>query len=257
MRDPGIHIKKSDLVKILKDILPPEIKCVDFANLLLKKARPFSVDIRVVNITSERIEKKVTKMLTSTTRDADLMARIMYATRIRLKHRGVQQIKPSSREWNMVKELANLATNFCIDFSLSKREGFARYIELGSGKMKSFNLSRLINMHEAISRTHEALVEIANDPTPKLSEDIHQYYRVTVAKRTGIINNFKDEPDKYVYFVRVASLVTSLTVKYTYFIDAQFSALEYRNSYPEPPQLIGQKAKERLNKWLFEKGIRV
>lgn len=157
----------------------------------------------------------------------------------------------------MVRELANLATNFCIDFSLNKREGFSRYVELGASKMKSFNLSRLVNMHEAISKTHEALIEIGNDPTPKLSEDIHQYYRVTVAKKTGIINNFRDEPDKYVYFVRVAKLVTSLTVKYTYFIDAQFSAMEYRNSYPEPVQLIGQKSKERLNKWLFEKGIKI
>ena len=256
-RDPSLHVKLSDLITILGKVLPEGVDVKGFALALLKHGRPYSLNTRIISVTTERLENKVNKILMSPTKDADLMARVIYAVRVGLHHKGVRQIKPASREWGIVKELASLANNFCLDFDKGKKDGYTVYIKLAIAKMKAFNLNRISSMHEAICRTYEALLEIKDDPDPALSESIHQYYRVKVAKKTGIINNFKDEPDKYVYFVRVAALVKSLTVKYQYFIDAQFDAMEYRNSMPEPPQLIGQKAKERLNKWLYEKGIRV
>jgi hypothetical protein len=258
-RDPSIHIKLSDfediLLKVLPFTLPKDIPGI--ARAILKLSRPHAVNTRMISVTTERLEKKVNKILTSTTKDADLMARMIYAARIRAKHRGVQQIKPSTRDWGMVKEIANLANAFCMDFNMGKKEGYLRYIELAAQKMKSFNISRISSMHESICRTHEALFEIAKDPYPEFTEQVHQYYRVKVAKKTGIINNFRGEPDKYVFFVRASALIKQLTVPIIHFIDAQFEAMEYRNSMPEPAQLIGQKAKERLNKYLYERSIRI
>lgn len=256
-RDPGLHIKYSDLKKVLRKLLPSEVDINEFAYSLMKSGRPYTITNRGIIVTSDRVEKKAQKILTSSSKDADLMARMIYAARIRKKHKGIQQIKPTTRDWNQVKQLANLANQFCIDFGMTKKQGYLKYIELASDKMKTFNLSRISSMHESITRTHEAIEEIKMDPTPALTQNIHDYYRVKVAKKTGIINRFNDVPDKYVFFVRVAALVTELTVKYEYFIDAQFEAVEYRNSMPEPAQLIGQKAKERINKYLYERGIKI
>lgn len=257
MREPSLHIKYRDLEKILKDLLPKGVDYAGFTKRVFIEARPYSVNTRSFQVTSERGEKKAKKILASSTKDADLMARMVYAVRIKLKHRGVQHIKPTSRDWGTVKELAKLGNDFCLDYSLDKREGYITYITLGASKMKTFNLTRIPNMHESISRTFEATQEISKDPSPELTAKVHEYYRYKVARKTGIINNFKGEPEKYVFFVRVAKLISDLTVQVSHFIDAQFEAMEYRNSFPEPPQLIGQKAKERLNKYLYEHNIRI
>lgn len=256
-RDPSLHIKFSDLEKVLKDVLPRGVDVKGFTELVMKKARPYALNTRAISITTERVEKKANKILASSTKDADLMARTIYSVRIGLKHKGVVQIRPTARDWGMVKELASLATNFALDFNLEKRKAYIEYIKIAATKMKSFNLSRIASMHESISKTYEAEIEIRNDPSPDLTRYIHDYYRVKVGKKTGMLNKYTDDPEKYVYFVRVAKLCKSLGLKGEYYIDSQFAALAYRESFPEPPQLIGQKSKERLNKWLYEKNIKV
>lgn len=256
-RDPSIHIKKSDLIKVLTKIMPQPLNIEDMANIIFKLSRPYALNTRSIHITSDRTEKKAQKILASSTKDADLMARIIYSVRISLKHRGVVQIKPTARDWGQVKEIASMANNFALDFKLGKKEAYIAYIKIAASKMKAFNISRITSMHESIAKTYEADIEIKADPNPKLSLFIHDYYRIKVGKKTGMLNKYTDDPEKYVYFVRVAKLCKELDLRPEYYIDSQFAGLEYRGSFPEPPQLIGQKSKERLNKWLFEKNIKV
>lgn len=256
-RDPSLHIKASDLSKVLKNILPIGVDAQEFTKAVLKASKSYAVNTRSISITTERVEKKANKILASSTKDADLMARAIYAVRISLKHKGIVQIKPTARDWGLVKEIANFATNFALDFNLNKRQAYINYIRIAAKKMKSFNISRIPSMNESISKTYEAELEINVDPNPDLTRYIHDYYRIKVGKKTGMLNKYTDDPERYVYFVRVAKVCKELGLKGEFYIDAQFAALDYRESYPEPPQLIGQKAKERLNKWLYEKNIKV
>lgn len=222
---------------------------------ILKQARPYSLNTRLVITSTEKLEHKAGRVLASPSTDANLMARIIYMTRKRMKHIGVTQIKPSSKDWGQVKAITAQATEFCIDVDMPKKAGYTEYIDIAFSKMVRPNLQKITSMHASICETYVAKKEIQEDPYPDITAKIHEYYRMKVATKTGLVNNFKGTPDKYVWFVRAGALMRALTVPLNIFLDAQFEAMDYRNALPDPSQLVGQKAKERLNKYMFEHNI--
>lgn len=254
-REPSIHITARRLSIILTEVMPVGVNILGLTKEILVRARPYSLNQRVVLTTTEKIEKKVGKILSSPSEDANLMARIIFMVRKKLKHVGITQIKPASKDWAQVKTITAQATEFCIDMDLPKKFGYTEYITIAFSKMVKPSLQKITSMHSAICETYIALEEIKKDKTPELTLKIHDYYRMKVASKTGLVNNFKNTPDKYVWFVRVAKLITELTVPLNTYLDAQFAAMDYRNALPDPSQLIGQKAKERLNKYMFENRI--
>lgn len=258
-KDPSIHITRSSLIEVLDSIWKPEsgFDSVGMANHILKKARPYSIPNRSVVGCTDRIEKKIERVVSSSTSDADLMARMVYAVRKSLKHKGVIQIKPTQRDWDTIKLMANQANSFCMDFELPKREGYIAYIKAGCAKMQQFSLRKFTNLFQAISMFYEATKEIEKDPYQELTEQFHDLYRRKVAFKTGFQNNFKNHPEKYVWFVRLSALFQSYTIPPSVYIDAQFDALAGFDAMPDPTQLLGQKAKERLNKYLYENQIKV
>lgn len=256
-REPSIHIYRSDLLKIFKDILPKGVLIEAFTDQVMLKARPYSLNNRVVVASTDRIENRLKRTLSASTADADLLARIIALVRKRLKHKGVTQIKPSDRDWPQVKVIAELANQFSTDFELPKKAAYIKYIEIAFSKMNRPLLQKVPAMHSSICETYEAMEVIRLDTHPDITEKVHNYYRLKVAGRTGFVNNFKNAPEKYMYFVKVRELVDSLRVPLNHFINAQFEAFEYKNGLPQPSQLIGPKAKERLNKYLFEHNITV
>lgn len=261
-RDPSIHIKRSSLIRILLEMNPDldpiaEEAQWDFANEIVQRARAYAIPNRSVVGSSDRIEKKITKVISSSTGDADLMARMVYAVRKQLKHKGVTQIKPTQRDWDTIKVMAKDANAFGMDFELTKREAYIAYIKAGCHLMQQFSLRKFSNLYQAISTNYEATIEIAKDPHTELTEQFHDLYRKKVAHKTGYINNFKNHPEKYVWFVRLSALFQAYSIPPNVYIDAQFDALEKFDAMPDPAQLLGQKAKERLNKYLYENQIKI
>ena len=252
-RDPSVHIKLSTLSEILEALLPKGVDTMAFAKRILVLARPKSVGNRLIVVSSEQVEKKVRTITKATQSQANLMAKAIHHTRRQLKHVGVRLIEPTSRDWAIVKTITELANQFCDEFELKPSVGYPLFISIGTSKMSKFNLPKLTAMYESICETYAAMKEIELDPTPSETESAHAYYRIKVAEKTGIINTYKNMPEKYVYFVRVKILAKSLGVSYKDYIDSQFAMMEYRGVLPDPYQLIGDKAKARLNKYLFQK----
>lgn len=256
-REPSIHVSRSVLVSILKEVLPEGVLVLGLTNLIIKKAKPYSLNSRLIISSTERLEEKSKRALSSSTMDANLMARTIVLVRKQLKHKGIVQIQATDREWAQVKAIANLANQFCIDFELPKRQGYIEYIKIAFEKMNRPLIQKIPSLHQGICDTYQAIKTIREDIEPEITESIHNYYRMKVAGKTGFVNNLKKTPEKYVYFVKVRELLKGLRVPMTHFINAQFEAMEWRGGLPEPAQLIGTKAKERLNKYLFEHKITV
>lgn len=251
MRKPSIHIDIDTFTSIVKRLGKVDVSNIEAFFVI---ARKHSLDHRSITITNNKLKKEVQKVVQSSKGDASLMADILYATRIKLKHRGVKRIGPDDRDWAQVKSLANTANQFCDEFGLETREGFIKYVEIGLNKIQSFRayLSKLNNMYETISREYEAGLNMKEDDNKEATLELHDIFVNKIADRTGLYESFKDKPDKMVSFYKARLMCDELDVDYETFIDAQFASLEWCNGLPSPESLYSDKAKERLNKYLYQ-----
>lgn len=250
IRDPSIHITKSQFEEILNTLEVDNFPTEAFFII----ARKMAINHRVVSVTNKGSSKKIKNILLASKGDASLVSDILYATRIKLKHRGVRKINESnSREWSNCKKLAEICNIFCEDFGLESREGFIKYIELGIKRMgDTKNITqRLIAMQDNITNQYSAELEL-KEYNLIYTKEIHDYFIGIVARNTGIYESYEKDLEKYIHFAKLGDFLKKKKWGYKTFIDAQFDALAWCNGLPEISQLYTDKAIERFNKYLFK-----
>lgn len=252
-REPSIHITLSDFKEIAK-----ELGIDDVANEFFRMARKRAINSRSILVSNNKINKQVNNVLLANQGDAQMVADIIYATRIKLKHRGVRKINQGNlREWTNCKKLAEICNTFCQDFELPTREGFIKYIELGIKKMPDARglTTRLIGLQDSITEEFSAIKEI-QELSPKDKQTISQiqdFYVRQIADRTGIYEPIKD-PGKFTHFIRLYDFLNKKGWNYKEYIIAQFEGLAWCNGIPELSQLTSEKAISRYNKYLYKHG---
>lgn len=250
MREPSIHITKPQFEEILNTLEVDNFPVEAFFVIARKEA----INHRAVLVSNNKNTKRVNNILLASKGDAALVADILYATRIKLKHRGVRKINESnSREWANCKKLAEVCNTFCEDFNLDTREGFIKYIETGLKRMTDYRnvMQRLLSMQENITNQISAEIEL-QDSDLKLTKEIHDYFIGKIAKATGIYESYENQPEKYIHFVRLGDFLKKKHWDFESFIDAQFESLAWCNGLPEPSQMYNDKAIERYNKYLYK-----
>lgn len=250
-RSPSIHITKSQFEEILNTLEVDNFPVEAFFVIARKEA----INHRAVLVSNNKNTKRVKNILLASKGDAALVADILYATRIKLKHRGVRKINESnSREWANCKKLAEVCNTFCEDFKFDTREGFIKYIETGLKRMTDYRnvMQRLLSMQENITNQVEAELELKGDKDPGFTKDIHDEFIKRVASVTGIYESYEHQPEKYVHFLRIHNLMDEKDWNVFQFLDAQFEALAWCNGLPEPSQMYNDKAIERYNKYLYK-----
>lgn len=249
-RSPSIHITKSQFEEILNTLEVDNFPVEAFFVIARKEA----INHRAVLVSNNKNTKKVSNILLASKGDAALVADILYATRIKLKHRGVRKINESnSREWANCKKLAEVCNTFCEDFKFDTREGFIKYIETGLKRMTDYRnvMQRLLSMQENITNQVDAEIELQNSDL-KLTKEIHDYFIGKIAKATGIYESYENQPEKYVHFAKVGEFLKEEGWNYKTFIDAQFESLAWCNGLPDIAQMYTDKATERYNKYLYK-----
>ena len=251
MRQPSIHIT----LDTFRDILE-ELEITNFPiSHFFQKASLKAINSRVIQVSNKQITKQVNKVLLADKGDATMVADILYSVRIKLKHRGVRKINPNNtKDWTNCKQLAEILNNFCQDFGYELRDGYIKYIEYGISRMSNNRniLQRLISMSENIWASWESMQEIDSDPNKSLTRSIHDYYVGQIASRTGITEDYSNQPDKYIYFFKLKEFLDKHGWKYEDYIDAQFEALAFCNGIPSPDTFLMDKSLERYNKWLYK-----
>ena len=250
-RSPSIHITKSQFEEILNTLEVDNFPVEAFFVIARKEA----INHRAVLVSNNKNTKRVNNILLASKGDAALVADILYATRIKLKHRGVRKINESnSREWANCKKLAEVCNTFCEDFKFDTREGFIKYIETGLKRMTDYRnvMQRLISMQDNITNQIDAEIELKGDKDPGFTKDIHDEFIKRVASVTGIYESYEHQPEKYVHFLRIHNLMDEKGWNVFQFLDAQFEALAWCNGLPEPSQMYNDKAIERYNKYLYK-----
>lgn len=261
-REPSLHITEKDLIKLLEEVIevpkgsPIKPNYTSLAKDLCIYGRKYQITKRKILATNEKDRKRTRTLVKSSSEDAYLFCQLLVTIRKRLKHRGINIIKEGSREWVSIKETTKLAVDFCNDFNLDKRTGFTQYIEIALSKMNKFSLNRFNSFHQSICEHYESVHQTIKDPTPKLTSQVHLYYQKVVNEKVGFSEDFSKTPDKYIYFIQVVSECKKLKVDYKTYIDAQFEGLAWCNGIPEPPQLVGDKARGRLRSYLSKNQIK-
>lgn len=249
-KEPSIHITRSQFEKILS-----QLEIEDFpVEIFFVSARKVAINSRAVVVSNNKNTKQVSNLLLASRGDAALVADILYATRIKLKHRGVKKINVSnSREWTLCKKVAEVCNIFCNDFQLETREGFIKYIEIGISRMSDNRniLPRLISMSDNITAQYESELEILQDDNKEMVQAIHDYFVRQVADTTGVLETFEKTPERYIHFLRLKNFLRDRNWDFRIFLDAQFESLAWCNGLPDISQLYTDKAIERYNKYLY------
>ena len=253
-RQPSLHISRQNLAKVLLklDICSSVQESKKLAYQILRAGKKYTLTSRKLYVKTKKVEKKTRKLVMSSTDDATTFSKLLHIMRKRAKHRGINIIKPGSRDWGMIKEVTSLALDFCLDFDLDKEEGFKMYCELGLAKMKKFSLMKFNSSHQSICEEYSALQIIKDDEYPEQTTMVCKIYQQRLVEKSGIIMDYTKMPDKYIYFIEVVKICKELKVKPKDYIHAQFDGLEWANSIPDPMQLTGDKAIQRLNRFLIQ-----
>jgi len=257
-REPGLHIGWNDFKKVIGEVLgwEDDDQLEGLASEVFFRGKPYSLHTRTITISNDRMEKKAKRLLESSRRDAALLAKLIYARRKTMKHRGISQTLPSSRDWPMVKEIAAHALNFTNEFGLARRYGFIKYIDIGISKMQKFALPKFLNMYEGICLTYQALLEIEEDPDSETTKEMYGIYSKRVIENTGIHDRLEELPDKYVWFTRARNQAEKMNVSVRIYMIAQFEGLDFTKGIPHPTQLVGPKATERVIRYCYEHNIK-
>lgn len=261
MREPSIHVTKSVFIQIL-DNLDIAVSREDI-DRIFRIARGSALSSRaVLKGNNKKNRQKLQRLASSSISDANLLADIIYATRIKLKHTGVTKINQNNPQWARIKELVPRINDFCERFSMTKREGYILFVTRGLKMLQdtkkkmptnpvsylSLNFDKLVNMMEA-----ERTLEMDESPTD--TQELYNYYCNHILSQTGIGVNYRTNPEEYIYFYNAKLLADQLGVDYATYIDAQFDALAFCNGIPKIQDLYGDKAKQRLIKYLSENNL--
>lgn len=261
MRDPSLHIKSSDLREVLELYFPNlnESNLNDLVSDLLLRSKKYTCNNRSMLVKNKKQRKAMTTILQSSKSDADLIARIIQMVRVKLGHNGVRKIRENGREWPQVKELANTCNQYCEVFSLPKKEGYTKYIEMGMKKIKSMYgyLVKLNNMYESLVQQTQALREFGELVDSNAADEMHDIYVEQIASRTGIQESYRENPTKMVSFAKACDQAASMGCDIKTWIMAQFEALSFCNGIPTPEQLYGDTARERLIKFCYQNNIKL
>jgi hypothetical protein len=255
IRDPSLHIRKSELIKVWEELDDKGVYNEEFIDKLFIKAKSKSCPSRSVYASNNKLEQKVEKLKLATRSNAGLFAQSILLIRRKLKHKGITLIKPADPEWLTVKEATNLATQFCNEFLIDRKIGYREYVEIGLSMMTHFNIGRFKSLHQSICNRYEAIQEIRSDRWPDLTRNAHSTFLAIISEKTGFSESYEKNPDKYRFFVQVSRTCREIGITVQDWIKAQFAAFEWKNAVPEPSQLAGEKARERVMKYCFENDI--
>lgn len=260
MRNPSIHITQDlftqEFTKLCKKHnIKAKHKELLVEELFIACSR-YSISSRSIYVNSDKALKKTEKIKLTGISNTALFSNLLYLSRLKLKHRGVTQIKMGSTDWLQLKSIVSLADQFLSEFGLNAKQGYTSYIELALNKLQRFSLNKIPSLHGSICNEYDALVKIKQDKTPDATLQAYKAYEYIVTTKTGCMQyNYQKYPEKYCVFVEIKEVCRKLGVEPRVYIAAQFDSFSYRDSVPDPLQLIGDKAMIRFTNYCYSNNI--
>lgn len=255
MRDPAIHVRRSDLIKILEDVrFSSNIgQLLDMADKIVVAGRKYSLKGRThIELTKES-KKKAERVVSATVEHTDLFNNILCQERLALSHKGLRPIKRTDSDYAMLSDIVVMAVEFHETFVFEDtRESFRIFIEHGLKFMgKRYGLNKFKYYKERIFSVYESSQLLLNDKNIEVTNALYTSYREHVMEAAKFDFKCIDDPEKYINFYYAAEHVDQLGCDPGAWITAQFMGLAFANAIPDLVQLHGDNALTRYQKYLF------
>lgn len=237
MRDPALHIRRSDLSQIFVKLGTN----ID-VDLFMVEARKYSIKNRVFVTTKAISKKKSDRSVGADSASLDRFNAVYMGVMLSNNIKVIPITKISPQHLTL-KEVCWQAAEFCKLFSLGTEEGMRTYVEIGVKLLdRKFGVYRLKSMAQRITDYYQAKTLIKNDPDPDGTSDCVTAYiqAVKIFYHTSII--LEDDVQR-AHFIHVREDVDALKVDCYEYICAQFEKYAYLNSIPAFSQLYGDQAK--------------
>ena len=261
MRNPSIHITKSNLSRVIHEWHASGNNSISLVDYIMKRGIQFSLLNRVIlDPKNDTQAKSLNRLSSAKMDDATLFNTLLSDIRVQMKHRGFVRIQKFDSDWSFIVEMAKLALEFSKSFNFERRTGFIQYIKMYFIiRPGQFRLRQMKSFHESIIARQQLIEEIEADNKPNDTEQAYKIYQQMVFDKTGINPKYtkNDNPEKYIYFVKVSRVAEELGLDTQDYILGQFEALDWTGGFPSPEQLITANAKDRVLKWMSENKVSI
>jgi hypothetical protein len=238
MRNPAIHIRRSDLLKAMKEI-GFDVTMGD-VNDIFKASLKYSIRNRVLITTKNR--KKVERYVEASTNLVTDFNRI-YQGVVVANNIKAMAIHKGSQQYLTLTEVTNQAVEFCQLFDLGYETGFKLFVELGLKILRNkFSIYRLKGCASRIVEHWKSKLVIDGDDKPKQTDIMvvawHTAVKTYYSKNIGL-----DDPELRSHFIYARIDADSMDADYYDWMYAQFEKWHYLNQIPHFTQLYGDNAK--------------
>jgi hypothetical protein len=239
MRNPAIHIRRSDLIEILNSY--GLYKCADN---FMRDALKFSIRNRTFVATKSEGKKKAARFKDADTNVLEHFNQVYNGIMI-ARSIKVMPILKSHPQYLTLKEVCCQALEFNKLFELDQDTGFRLFITIGIELLGTkYSLYRLKGQATRIAEHYRDTQIISQDQTP---EDTDQ---MIIAWETAVRTYFHkslaidiNTGSVRIYFVHAKNDADSVKADYYDWMYAQFEKWSFLNEIPAWTQLYGDNAK--------------
>ena len=259
-RDGTLHIKRSDLIKVLDSITyNGRTSGHKLAESIFNNAQPYQLTDRYLKILNQKTKtkKKLSRSMQADSVPHGTVERVnilIYDERKKKNKMG--RIKPINKESSMylqLKEVAKMAVDFADYFDIVPRsEGVEDFIREGIKMMGKYSLNRFKTYESSIYQRFEDILKVANDTDAERTREFYGAWQTKMLEYTNSEDLISIDKDlsKYVHMVYGREAADEVGVSdYEYWIESQFEGLSFLNVVPQLSQFYGDGAKKRYDSY--------
>lgn len=264
MRNPSLHIKKSDLVTVLKGLGMSDLDAYNFSENIMRAALKFPVSDRIDKLIDQtltirkKVETSIKADLSMPENGVEIFNQLLISERMKQqKWIKPKPIRKADREYLLLKDVAAIAWRFSEHFDIRPlKEGVTEFIKAGLKYMGKYSLSRFKYYEKNIYEDFEATIVCAHDGNSALTKQLYAAWRSNMEALGADIDITEIQfiPQKYQHFVYASAQIndTGIEINPAGWVDAQFEGLIFLNVVPELSQLYGENAKKRYDRHLLK-----
>lgn len=256
MRQPAIHITVVNLANLLESLGVDNAYQLSSKVLNLAHQQGLQLRNRTLIQGKAGTRKKVDRVqLKDTAVIADSFQSILINYRRQQKHKIVQQISKTDRDYTMLKTVAEIAENFCVSFGYKDRQiGYLRFCELGLRCMgKKYGLNKFKFYSERIFGLEESMQIIKADDNETGTDKLYTAWKAALLKYASLDRSILPTSTDYVHFVYARQEADLYKADYTDWVVGQFEGLAFMNVVPELSQLYSGQAASRYESYKANK----
>jgi hypothetical protein len=242
MRDPAIHIKRSNLAIILERFGFDTSSVYELVDDIMREACQYSIKNRVFVTTKAKGKRKADRAVESDTKLLDQFNRLYQGILVTHSIKALT-IGKTSPQWLTLKEVCFNAKEFSDLNNLGYEEGFKLYIEMGIKLLgNKFGIYRLKGYAQKILEYYQAKTLIENDLYPTKTDQVITAWARAVKEYFHTSIELENDAQR-AHFIHAREEADDLKATYDDFIFAQFDKWAYLNTLPSFSQLYGDNSR--------------